>query len=376
MQNMERKKYLGDITPKQFLKKYWQKSPYLIRDAIAPEAWSINLDELIKISQHPMCTTRLILKEGGEYDVHHGPVSKKIISSLPKRDWTFLVQGANHANVHIDSLLNRFSFLPFARLDDVMVSYAAPGGGVGPHFDSYDVFLLQGAGKRRWHVSTSDNRELLPEQDLKLLKNFQADGTCDVSLGDMLYIPPDCGHHGIAIDPCLTYSIGFRSPNYELLKTEFLHFLDESITLSGLYSDKARSETNSPGQIPRDMLTNVCKTLSKIRWSQSDIDRFLGEFLSRNDVLDELHRPPPLTEKLFIKHLKQKKYQFHPAVRCLYSNNRGYIAGEMVCPTINEYPIFRKIADSRTIIGAMIPPYGELSRFIYHWYTEGFLIDD
>ncbi|NIO39732.1 MAG: cupin domain-containing protein, partial [Burkholderiales bacterium] len=218
---------LGGLSPSSFLQRHWQKQPLLIRAAIPGFRDVLTLRSLIALSGHEACEARLVVADRGHYEVLHGPFSPRIFSELPENNWTLLVQGVNNVCRGTRALLHRFAFLPYARLDDVMVSYAAPGGGVGPHFDSYDVFLLQGHGRRMWQVGTQSDLELIPDADLRILKRFHPDGSCKVRCGDMLYLPPRFAHNGIAVDSCITYSIGFRAPDYEELKVQFLAYLDE-----------------------------------------------------------------------------------------------------------------------------------------------------
>src|ERR1700674_4101511 len=188
---------LGGLSASVFLRKYWQKKPLLVRQAVRGFQGLLSRAELFALAGRDDVESRLVSHARGRWTLAQGPFRAADLKSLPARDWTLLVQGVNLHVAAADALLRRFAFIPYARLDDVMVSYATPGGGVGPHVDSYDVFLLQGEGRRRWRV-------WLPNGSFH--KQFF------VEKGDLLYLPPGWRHDGVALEPCYTYSIGFRAP--------------------------------------------------------------------------------------------------------------------------------------------------------------------
>ena len=196
------------------------------------------------------------------------------------RNWTLLVNGVNHHNAQAEQLLRRFAFVPQARLDDVMVSYAAPGGGVGPHFDSYDVFLLQGRGRRRWRLSRARDFSLVPDAPLKLIAGFRAEQEMVLEPGDMLYVPPGWGHDGVALDECFTYSIGFRAPRGAELAAAFLDHLHERGLPDAAYRDPGLRPAARPARIGREMTAFAEAQLARIRWKRGDVEEFLGRYLS------------------------------------------------------------------------------------------------
>src|SRR5512138_1722454 len=163
---------LAGLTPAAFMSRYWQKKPLLIRDACRTFNERLSRERLIDLACRDDVEARLVVRRRGRYAVTHGPFVKRDFRALPQTDWTLLVQGVNRVDDASDRLLRRFAFVPYARLDDVMVSYAAPGGGVGPHFDSYDVFLLQAGGRRRWRYGRQKDLMLVPDVELKLLRRF------------------------------------------------------------------------------------------------------------------------------------------------------------------------------------------------------------
>ena len=224
--------------------------------------------------------SRLVLREGARWTLSHGPFRRADLASLPARDWTLLVQGVNLVHPAGEALLRRFSFLPYARLDDLMVSYAAPGGGVGPHEDSYDVFLLQGFGRRRWRFGRQADHALLPGRPLKILRRFTPAHDEVLAPGDMLYLPPDVAHDGVAIDACTTYSIGFRAPGATELATAFLDFLRDELDLPGRYADPDLVPARAPAAIGAAMQRRCLRMLAKIAWDRATAARFLGVFLT------------------------------------------------------------------------------------------------
>ncbi|MDA0236984.1 MAG: cupin domain-containing protein [Proteobacteria bacterium] len=370
---MKYKNLLGGLSPNQFLKRHWQKTPLLIPNSFPSGDWLLSLDDLLDLSQNTLCSTRLVVRNNFGYHVRYGPISKKILRDLPRKNWTLLVQGVNHVLVEANKLLDLFSFMPYARLDDVMVSYATPGGGVGPHFDSYDVFLLQGGGSRRWQVAEPGSLELLPHDDLKILKSFRPEGECIVKTGDMLYVPPNFSHNGVAVEPCFTYSIGFRAPSFDHIKSEFLHYLDTQLELSGLFQDRHRKATKLPGLIPTDLLTTIQGVISKITWTQKDTLKFTGEFLTQLNIDNSAAPNKPHSKTKFLSNLRNYSYQIHPAVKFLYRGNLGFIAGDTFEIPQSDQSIFKLLANERIIKGENVQANTFFSEKLYQWMLEGYI---
>ena len=254
-----------------------------------------------------------------------------------------------------------------------MVSYAAPGGSVGPHYDSYDVFLLQGTGARQWKVGMPRSMELLPNQELRILKSFVPDGTCQMQTGDMLYLPPKYGHHGVALEPCLTYSIGFKSPRYDHVKSEFLHYLDQEIELPGFFEDPNRRQTQVPALIPTDLLQSIDQKISKIRWSKQDILKFTGEFLTQVDFDNEIRARKVESKSKFLSRLKKRSYRINSHIKFLYREDLGFIAGEAFTIPQCEQAIFKIFANHRVVIGKDIEPNTFFAQTLYKWEQQGYV---
>ena len=225
---------LGQTTAEIFLRDYWQQKPLLIRHALTGFTSPISPDELAGLSLEEDIESRIVTCSNGKYQVQYGPLNEDIFKDLPEQDWTLMVQAVDREIPEVEALIDHFSFLPRWRVDDIMVSYATTGGGVGPHFDFYDVFLLQVEGRREWKVGQICNgeTELVENDQLKLVKQFDESECWVLDPGDMLYLPPKLAHWGTAIDECLTYSIGFRAPTI----AEILG--DLAIDLTGTSEDR------------------------------------------------------------------------------------------------------------------------------------------
>jgi 50S ribosomal protein L16 3-hydroxylase len=203
---------LGGLTPATFMKRHWQKKPLLVRGAIDAFQPLLARGELFELAQRDEVESRLVARSGSRWQFRRGPFRRRALPPLARPNWTLLVQGVDLHDARAHELLSQFRFVPQARLDDLMISYASDGGGVGPHFDSYDVFLLQAQGRRRWRIGRQDDLSLVPGLPLKILANFVPQEEYVLEPGDLLYLPPRYAHDGIAQGECQTYSIGFRAP--------------------------------------------------------------------------------------------------------------------------------------------------------------------
>jgi 50S ribosomal protein L16 3-hydroxylase len=240
---------LGGLSPTEFMKRHWQKKPLLIRQAIPGMKPLIDRTSLLEMLESEEVESRQIVRNGEKWTLKKGPMKRKSLPSLKTPNWTVLVQGVDLHNDAVHALLQQFRFVPDARLDDLMVSFATDGGGVGPHFDSYDVFLLQAHGQRKWRIGRQKKFELQKGVPLKILKDFKPEAEYLLNPGDMLYLPPGYAHDGIAVGECMTYSIGFKAPRTAQLASELLMGLSE--VMSDDMSDKAGSSLDVIYQDPR-----------------------------------------------------------------------------------------------------------------------------
>jgi len=277
---------LGDRSPADFLDTYWQKKPLVVRDALPDFESPLSPNELAGLACEEGVESRLILEEGGDYpwQLKHGPFEQDDFLNLPETHWTVLVQEVDRLIPEVGALLDRFRFLPDWRIDDVMVSYAPTHGTVGPHIDNYDVFLVQGLGHRRWKIGTEPvkNEEIVPDLDVRVLADFEAEEEFVLGPGDLLYLPPRVAHHGIAEDDeCMTYSVGFRAPSHQDLVGGFLQHAIETIDPDARYSDPDLTPTEHAGAIHEEARAKVRGLLRGLVDDDGAIDRWFGQYLTR-----------------------------------------------------------------------------------------------
>ncbi|HZF43936.1 MAG TPA: cupin domain-containing protein [Sphingomonadaceae bacterium] len=246
--------------PESFLRDYWQKKPLLIRNPWASWNNPLEPDELAGLACEAAVESRLITQGRGGLRLEHGPLPDTRFAELGTHPWTLLVQAVDHQVPDVAALMEPFRFIPNWRVDDVMVSYATDRGGVGPHFDRYDVFLLQGLGRRRWQIGArcNDATALLPHDDLRLLANFEATDEWVLEPGDILYVPPRVSHNGVAVgDDCMTYSIGFRAPSREELIADWYEHLLAEAREDQFYEDPDLGLQPNPGEIAPEALARL-----------------------------------------------------------------------------------------------------------------------
>ncbi len=365
---------LGGMTPARFLSEYWHKKPLLIRQAIPDFRAPISREELFALAASDEVESRLISHAGGKWKLSHGPIAQ--MPSPAKRGWSTLVQGVNLHDERADELLSRFRFLPDARLDDLMISYATDGGGVGPHFDSYDVFLLQAHGKRRWQIGRQRDLSLVEGLPVKILRNFQPEQEYTLEPGDMLYLPPQYAHDGVAIGECMTYSIGFRAAPWQELAEHFLQFMADTVELSGRYADPDLGASKRPAEIPTSMLERVNQALSQIRFERDDTDLFLGEYLSTPKP-ETFFKPPQkaLNAARFAETAVKRGLRLSPRSRMLYAGRRVYINGESFDTSPADRKTLRLLADQRALQGEEFSAASaDVAEALHAWYGHGWLL--
>ena len=363
---------LGGLTPRSFLERHWHKSPLLIRGAIPDFLGFLTPREIQRLATHPDVQARLVVREGRHWHLHHGPFRPVDFKGLPARNWTLLVQELNHWIPEAADLLDRFNFIPHARLDDLMVSYAVPGGGVGPHFDSYDVFLLQGFGVRRWSIAETDDLELLPDSDLKLLRRFKPQARWDLDAGDMLYLPPQCAHDGVAVTECFTYSIGFRAPTYQEWVDAFLDHLRDHLQVPGRYADPDLTLQRHPSELPAALLERVGQALQAIRWNEADVLACAGRYLSEPKP-HLFFEPPaaPLTPARFLKQVARQGLRLDPKSRLLYRGRWVFFNGEARAFPAATVRLFALLGDRRHLPPESLPQAA--ADWLYEAYRAGWV---
>ena len=364
---------LGGLTTKQFLSQFWQRRPLLIRNAISNFKGVVQAPELFALAARSDIESRIVRRDRGRWKVREGPISRAQLGRLPRSGWTILVQGVNLEVPAADALLRSFHFLPHARLDDVMVSYAVPGGGVGPHFDSYDVFLLQGEGRRRWSIAKKYHPDLEPGAPLKILRRFDAEREWLLGPGDMLYLPPGWAHDGVALEPCFTYSIGFRAPSRGEIAREFLAFLQDRVAVGGLYGDRGGKPARHAGEIPGKMVRHAIAATAAIRWRERDVSRFLGEYLSEPKPRVVFSRPrKPLAAARFALRCRARGLRLDPRTRMLYRRRDYFINGERVEAPAGARQRLSRLADER-FLSPGGPASKLLLRLLHQWYLAGWV---
>ncbi len=338
---------LGGITPAQFMRRHWQKKPLLVRQAIASFVPPVGRQELFALAAQETVESRLVQQKKGAWSLRHGPFARRALPPLATPDWTLLVQGVDLHDDAVHALLQQFRFVPQARLDDLMISYATDGGGVGPHFDSYDVFLLQAHGRRRWRIGRQKDLALKDGIPLKILENFEPEQEFVLEPGDMLYLPPRWAHDGIAEGECMTYSIGFRSPSRTGLAQDLLTRLsdgpDEEGALSPhLYRDPAQDAADRPGEIPAALLDFARDALARTLAAPLAVERALGESLTEPKPNVWFEPGDPDADVAQGVRLDRRTRMMYDA-RHVFINGESYLAGG------RDATLMRRLADQREL---------------------------
>ena len=274
-------KLLGGLSPAQFMRRHWQKKPLLIRQAIPDFDPILSRSQLFELASQESVESRLIVRKPQGWTLKQGPFKRSGLPPLKQPGWTLLVQGVDQHHDAVHELLQRFRFVPDARLDDLMISWASEGGGVGPHFDSYDVFLLQASGRRRWRIGRQKDLTLQPDVPLKILQNFEPEEEHVLHAGDMLYLPPRWAHDGDAMgDDCMTYSIGFRAPQRGGLAGELLQRMADELDDETLYRDPGQVATAHPGAMPAGLEAFAADALQRLLAERQSLACALGEVMT------------------------------------------------------------------------------------------------
>src|SRR6266571_2933915 len=340
---------LGGLTPREFLRRHWQKRPLFVRRALHGALRLPDERALTALARRDDVESRIVERRANRWDTAHGPFREKFHAK--EKNWTLLVSGVNLHLEAADALLRRFDFVPQARLDDVMVSFASPGGGVGPHVDSYDVFLVQGPGRRRWRISPPGKSKV---------QTFIAEP------GDLLYLPPGWRHDGVALEPCFTYSIGFRAPRGAELGAAFLDWLHERGLPDAAYRDPRLEPTSRPAQIPREMIRFARTIMEKVKTSRTDASAVLGQYLTT---------PKPhvvFSPGRSRRALARAEVQLDPKTQLLYSGRRFYLNGECITVGKKDRALLKELADRRHLPGARLAR-AALADLVYDWQRAGYV---
>jgi 50S ribosomal protein L16 3-hydroxylase len=335
---------LGGLTPAQFMKRHWQKKPLLVRQAVSAFQPLLTPAELFALAARDEVESRLVAREGASWRLQRGPFARRALPARKQSDWTLLVQGVDLHDARAHALLRSFDFLPAARLDDLMISFATDGGGVGPHFDSYDVFLLQAQGRRRWRIGRQRDLSLQEGLPLKILAHFVPEQEMVLEPGDLLYLPPRYAHDGIAEGDCQTYSIGFRAPAQGELARELLQRMADEAAEQGaerIYQDPRQEATGSPGAIPEGLAVFARDALAAALKDPSSLDRALGEYLTepKANVWFEPGRVPR----------RLRSIALDARTRMLHDRRHVFINGEAWRAGGRDAALMRRLADQRRL---------------------------
>jgi 50S ribosomal protein L16 3-hydroxylase len=361
---------LGGLSPRQFMKRHWQKKPLLVRGAVPGMTPLLSRSQLFALAAREEVESRLVAQTGKEgWLFRRGPFARRALPSLAQPRWTLLVQGVDLHDARAYALLQQFRFVPQARLDDLMISYATDGGGVGPHFDSYDVFLLQVQGRRRWRIGPQKDLSLRTGVPLKILANFEPESEFVLEPGDMLYLPPRYAHDGIAEGECQTYSIGFRSPARGELARELLQRLaDDATELAGdaVYRDPKQDATATPGAIPSGLQVFARDALRAALKDSSQLDRALGEYLTE-----------PKANVWFDSGSARRVLQgvaLDARTSMMYDTTHIYINGEGYRASGADAKLMRTLADRRGLTQSELSrASGEAQELLRSWCEAGWM---
>lgn len=370
---------LGGLSPEAFMRRHWQKKPLLIRQAVPGVKPPLDRAELFALAGRDDVESRLIVHEPGKmagkgkaatsaWRLAHGPLARRALPPLTQPAWTLLVQGLDLHVPAAHELLTRFRFVPEARLDDLMISYATDGGGVGPHYDSYDVFLLQVHGRRRWRIGRLKDDSLLPDVPLKILSQFEAEQEWVLEPGDMLYLPPRWAHDGIAEGECMTCSIGFRAPDANGLAAELLVRLAENLddTRRQLYRDPAQPATTEPGRMPADLQVFAADAVMRALRDPQQLQAALGEILTepKPKVWFELGDPLPDGAGVVLD----------ARTRMMYDDKHLFANGDSWRAAGADARLLRRLADARRLNArAVAGASPEARELLDQWAEDGWL---
>ena len=366
---------LGGLSPQQFMKRHWQKKPLLVRQAIPGFKPLLERSALFELAAGEAVESRLLSQGAKGWQFRRGPFQRRALPPLKTPDWTLLVQGVDLHDESVYRLMQQFRFVPDARLDDVMISYATHGGGVGPHFDSYDVFLLQAHGQRRWRIGRQKDLSLVEGLPLKILANFQPEEEYVLDPGDMLYLPPRWAHDGVAVGECMTYSIGFRQPaRGELARELLLRLAEDAEEAAGdaVYRDPGQPAVESPGGIPPGMLDFARDALQAVLDDPVELQCLLGEYLSepKPNVWFESEagaRPAAATGAV----------RLDRRTRMMFDDRHIFINGESYRASGRDALLMRELADRRRLATADVRRASAGARqLMSDWLEAGWLHDD
>jgi 50S ribosomal protein L16 3-hydroxylase len=374
---------LGGLSAATFVRDYWQKRPLLVRQAIPGFGGIVDRDALLRLATRADATSRLVIehpRRRSRWERHDGPFGGLDAAMLPPRCWTLLVHGVESLVPGGWELLGRFGFIPAARVDDLMISYAADGGSVGPHDDRYDVFLLQGPGRRRWRIMHGGDRSVDERAAIRVLARFAADEEWLLEPGDMLYLPPGVAHWGVAEGPCFTYSIGFLAPSHPTLVESFLgylwHAIGPALDPDALLRDTLRVPPRRSLELPDGMLAEVARVVGAVRWDARTVEDFFGRFLTSPRRVAFTAPARPIAGDAFAQRLRKGgRLTLALPSRGLVRRRRIYFNGESHAADRATLKLFEELVTARALT---LPRSADarLVALMHAWYVAGWLTLD
>ncbi len=373
---------LGQLPVRQFLAHYWQRRPVVIRQALPGFESPVTRAQLFDLAGCEHVESRLVQQHGGACQLRHGPFRRSQLPALRRPDWTLLVQGVDHHDDAAAGLVARFRFLPDARLDDLMLSYASDGGGVGPHIDSYDVFLLQALGRRRWRIQYRPDPTCVADLPIQRLARFHPDAEWLLEAGDLLYLPPGIAHDGTAVGESITCSVGFRTPSLADLTGIWAELLSERPAPGPIaFRDAGLTPASQPARLPARMIRMAHDQLARCRPSRADIARALLRQLSEPKPQVAFERPRrPLGRRPFENALRRRGLRVDRRSRMLYSGRTLAINGELLALDDQAVrTVLKALADRRALrAGARLSEAAAggakaLVDQLYQWYLAGWI---
>jgi len=363
---------LGGLSPASFMRRYWQRKPLLVRAAWPQLTPPLTRTQLFALAADADVESRLVCRTAAGWSVRHGPLHRRSLPPLRQAGWTLLVQGVDLFVDAAHQLLRPFRFVPDARLDDLMVSYASDRGGVGPHVDAYDVFLLQLQGRRRWRIGRVHDQRWVDGAPLKLLRHFEPSQEWLLEPGDLLYLPPHWGHDGVATGECMTASIGFRSPAAgELARALMLGLADArpgEHEEGELYGDRAGAPTTAPGRIPATLQSFARAAWQRATREPQALERALGQWLSepKARVWFEPGCTPPA--------LGTRVLELDRRTRMLHDAHHVYINGEALKVGGRDAQCLRRLSDARELSPADVRCLSTTTRArVQQWLLAGWI---
>jgi len=361
---------LGGLSPSQFMRRHWQKKPLLVRQALPGVVPPLARAQLFALAADDAVESRLVVQRGGGWSLRHGPLPRRALPPLVQPGWSLLVQGLDLHVQAAHELLSRFRFVPDARLDDLMLSYASDGGGVGPHLDSYDVFLIQVHGRRRWRIGRATDRAIVDGLPLKILRHFEPEHDWLLEPGDMLYLPPLWAHDGVAVGECMTASVGFRAPGPAELARELLSRLAQDIEPADrerLYRDAGQPATSAPGEIPLELQAFAAQALQAALRDPLALQRVLGEWLTEPKA--RVWFDPPARPDL-----RRAGLELDRRTRMMYDDGHVFINGEAFRAAGLDARLLRRLADQRRLTAADVARFsGGARATLQDWADAGWL---